>query len=114
APAAGSRSSLPRRWQAAGIQDRVASGLSRCECIHPCIQALDRKDAEPNASGPRLICRVGKRDEGEAERVGLSNSQRASHASPTRDRTRAYCAIPVPYSAAAGGCFASTRVVLFA
>src|SRR6185295_6980655 len=46
---------LPRRPQAACIEDRVAARLSRGERIHECVQALDRKGAEPDADNWRLV-----------------------------------------------------------
>ena len=43
------------RPQAACIQDCVAAWLSRGQCIHACVQTLDRKDAQQDADSRRLL-----------------------------------------------------------
>jgi hypothetical protein len=53
------------------IENCVAARLSGCERIHACVQALDRKNAEPGADSRRL----------------LSNVMAESHALPQRLRT---------------------------
>ena len=43
------------RPQAACIQDCVAAWLSRGQCIHACVQTLDRKDAQQDADSRRVL-----------------------------------------------------------
>src|SRR5262249_53339236 len=53
--AARSGASLPRRPQAACLEDRVAARFSRGQRLHACMQALDRKDPERDEAGGRVL-----------------------------------------------------------